>query len=68
MCAVSMVYDTWGKRPFTDWSRDSFDEFQKEVDAAKKQDIRDKVPDCVDPNKERLVRDIIEYLKQTGKL
>ena len=68
MCIVSAIHDYGMNIPTDSWSKKAFKEWQKMMDAAKQFDKETKQPDCVDPAKEQLIRDVIESLKKQGKL
>lgn len=68
MCVVSAVHDYAGRYPTQYWDIYKWNELQKLMEAAKQFDQVTGQPNCVDPAKEKLVRDILDYLKQTGQI
>lgn len=56
MCVTSTVYDHYAKQAV--WTAESIDEFKYAVERAKELDIILKQPDCVDLEKEKLLKKI----------
>lgn len=67
MCAVSAVSDYGMRMPQDKWSREVFDEFLKWKLAAEIFDKKTDQPECVDPEKERLIKEIEERLAKLKK-
>lgn len=64
MCIVSVVYD-YGKR--IDWgtqNQPAIEDFLTAIEAAKKADKSLGQPDCVDPEKEKIMDKILKRLEE----
>lgn len=63
MCAVSMIYD-YGRNnwPRDDWSNEGIFQFKKMVEDAKKFDIITHQPDCEDPEKEKFLKELEQWI------
>ena len=64
MCAVSVVYDMFGKLPDTWYTKDRIDLFHNMVTNAKQFDQEAGEPDCEDPEKAKLEERVAELEKQ----
>lgn len=51
MCVVSMVYDHGAKHPEDYWNKETLNQFQRALNAAKVVDELTDQPDCEDPKK-----------------
>lgn len=67
MCAVSAVFDYGRRFPNDYWTWPRFDEFKKLVEGAKEFDKKTGQPDCEDPAKADLLRQIMERLERIEK-
>jgi hypothetical protein len=68
MCIVSAVHTAAAQFPDNEWNREIFQKFLDLKKQAEEFDKITKQPDCVDPAKEQLVKDILKYLEDSGKL
>lgn len=64
MCAVSVIYDMFGKQPDSWYTLQRIDLFHSMVTDAKAFDIESGQPDCEDAEKAKLVERIEELEKQ----
>jgi hypothetical protein len=64
MCAVSVVYDWFGKMPETWYTQPRIDLFHSMVTTAKQFDEESGQPDCQDPEKAKLEERIAELEQQ----
>ncbi len=63
MCAVSVVLDYMGgKVPIDSWTRPVYEDFQQIIGQLEELDRKLDQPDCVDPQKEDILRRIEERL------
>jgi len=60
MCAVSVIYDMFGKQPDSWYTLPRIDLFHSMVSAAKTFDIETNQPDCEDAEKAKLLDRIAE--------
>ncbi len=67
MCAVSVVYDWFGKMPNTWYTQDRIDLFHNMVADAKRFDEESGQPDCQDPEKAKLEERIAELEQQLAE-
>lgn len=67
MCAVSVVYDWFGKMPDTWFTATRIDLFHNMVTNAKQFDQEAGEPDCQDPEKAKLEERIAELEEQIAK-
>lgn len=58
MCAVSAVFDYGKNLPNTFWSYETFKEYQKMLDAAKRFDAATGQPDCEDSSKKQWLQEV----------
>jgi len=66
MCAVSVIYDMFGKQPDDWYTQDRIDLFRRMIADARQFDIESGQPDCEDPDKAKLeerISDLEEDLK-----
>lgn len=68
MCIVSAVHEAVGHIPAPLWNWSMYHEYMRMKKAAEEFDRLAKQPDCIDPAKEQLVKDILEFLKNKDKL
>ena len=64
MCAVSVIYDMFGKQPDSWYTLQRIDLFKNMVADAKTFDVEANQPDCEDPEKAKLLERIAELEKQ----
>jgi len=65
MCAVCVIYDTFGKLPDTWWNtQDRITTFYTVLDQARILDALTGAPDCEDPEKAKLLERVEELEKQ----
>lgn len=64
MCAVSVVYDMFGKQPDSWYTLQRIDLFHSMVTDARTFDVEAGQPDCEDPEKAKLEERIAELEKQ----
>lgn len=60
MCAVSVIYDMFGKQPDHWYTKERIDLFRRMVVDAREFDIQANQPDCEDPEKAKLEQRIQE--------
>lgn len=60
MCAVSVIYDMFGKQPDRWYTKERIDLFRRMVVDAREFDIQANQPDCEDPEKAKLEQRIQE--------
>lgn len=68
MCIVSAVHQSVSQISINEWSKDAYQEYLKMKEAAERFDKLTNQPNCIDPAKEKLVQDIVDYLEKSGKL
>jgi hypothetical protein len=64
MCAVSVIYDIFGKQPDSWYTPSRIELFYSMVSDAKTFDIEADQPDCEDPEKAKLLERIVELEEQ----
>lgn len=67
MCAVSVVYDMFGKQPDSWYTLQRIDLFHSMVTDARTFDIEANQPDCEDPEKAKLEERIAELEEELSK-
>lgn len=67
MCAVSVVYDMFGKQPDSWYTLQRIDLFHSMVSDARLFDQESGQPDCEDPEKAKLEERIAELEKELAK-
>jgi hypothetical protein len=67
MCAVSVIYDMFGKQPNEWYTKERIDLFQRMVTDARLFDEESGQPDCEDPEKAKFVERIAELEGQIKK-
>lgn len=67
MCAVSVIYDMFGKQPDSWYTKERIDLFQRMVADARLFDEESGQPDCEDPEKAKLEARIVELEEQLVK-
>jgi hypothetical protein len=67
MCAASVIYDMFGKMPDGWYNQKRINLFKTMIVAAEMFDQEANQPDCVDPEKEKLLEHIEELEKQLEK-
>lgn len=67
MCAVSVIYDMFGKQPDSWYTLDRIDLFHDMVADARIFDIEANQPDCEDPEKAKLEERIAELEEELSK-
>jgi hypothetical protein len=63
MCAVSVIYDMFGKQPDSWYTKERIELFKRMIEDAKVFDIESNQPECEDPEKARVL-ERIEKLEQ----
>lgn len=66
MCIMSAVHQGAAQVQADFWNKEAYDAFIKMQEAARVFDESTKQPECIDPAKEKLVREILDVLKQKG--
>jgi hypothetical protein len=64
MCAVSVIYDMFGKQPDSWYTKERLQLFCRMVEDAKTFDQEANQPDCEDPEKAKLLERIADLEKQ----
>jgi hypothetical protein len=64
MCAVSVIYDMFGKQPDSWYTKERIELFQRMVEDAKTFDQESGQPDCEDPEKAKVTERITSLEKQ----
>ncbi len=67
MCAVSVIYDMFGKQPDEWYTLERIDLFKRMVADARLFDEESGQPDCEDPEKAKLENRIVELEEQLDK-
>lgn len=68
MCALSVIYDYGARMPGEFWNeRESLEAFQRLIEEAKRFDQITKQPDCEDPKKAEVLKDVLERLAALEK-
>jgi hypothetical protein len=67
MCAVSVIYDMFGKQPDEWYTLERIDLFKRMVADARLFDEESGQPDCEDPEKAKLETRIVELEEQLDK-
>jgi hypothetical protein len=67
MCAVSVVYDMFGKQPDSWYTKERIDLFQRMVTDARLFDEESGQPDCEDPEKAKVLERIADLEEQIKK-
>lgn len=63
MCTVSAIYESAKQVPLQEWTWPAWEGFQEIVEKARKFDEMMGLPDCEDPAKEAVLRQILERLE-----
>ena len=58
MCVMSTVYDHYNRQRIGGWDQKKIDDFKRTIEAAKTVDALTGQPDCVDPEKAKLMQAI----------
>ena len=67
MCAVSVVLDYMGGVSIESWTRPVYEDFQQIIGQLEELDRKLDQPDCVDPQKEEILKRIEERLDRLEK-
>lgn len=67
MCAVSVIYDMFGKQPDNWYTKERIELFYSMVTDAKIFDEESGQPDCEDPEKAKVLDRIVELEEQIKK-
>jgi len=62
MCAVSAIYDYWGRQPIDIWTRPTFNELQEIIRRLDSLDHKLDQPECHEPSKADWMKKVEERL------